>query len=74
MFEDFKNEPSKVTPSSEIGLTTKQREKLQRACGVVDAVCYIAQTDMAEALTGVMEIIDELLAEDMNRKRGVLSE
>ena len=74
MIEDSKNGPIKVTPSSEIGLTTKQREKLQRACGAVDAICYIAKTDIAEALTGVMEIIDELLAEDMNRKRGVPSE
>ena len=71
MFEDFKKEPIKVTPSSEIGLTTKQRERLQRVTGMIDAFCYIAQNDMADALTSAVKVIDDLLAEDMDRKRGL---
>ena len=71
MIEEFKNKPTMVTPPRDIGLTAEQREKLQRVAGLIDACCYIAQDDMANALTIAFEAMEEILAEDMERKRGV---
>ena len=74
MFEDFNNVPDVVQVKLDVGLTPKQREELQRACGLVEFSCYITETNVAEALTYAMEIIDGVLSEDASRKRGVPSE
>ena len=45
-------------------MTAEQREILQRAIGIIEAISYVAGVDAGDALSNAVEMLDSILEED----------
>ena len=48
-------------------MTAEQRELLQRAIGIIEAICYVAGSNISDALCNAVEMLDSILEEDKAR-------